>query len=285
MKHSYLTTGRVGLTAEMKRSYLITGGIVLIVGLSGLVWWLVISALQTSSLQISEPFPLDMATKAVDDMYKGCREKMEKKVNNKYFKKEDVGTFKDAWEKAEECSKQLHREDKDLTQDHMQAICVYTADDIYEEFNKAVRTGKKTYTSSFKFHSFHFWLTSAIQILNKKQKCQISYRRTDNEFTGKLRKYIRFGTFTSSSKLTNLTDFGSKTCFEIKSCLGAYLKDYSYLETDEKEVLIPPYEKFKITKIIEGKGKFKPMPDCEKVFILESKGKSVSNLNCKAAKK
>ncbi|XP_053197832.1 T-cell ecto-ADP-ribosyltransferase 2-like [Scomber japonicus] len=295
MKRPYLTAGRVGLTTEMKRPYLITGGIVLIVGLSGLMWWLVTSSLQTSSLQTSalqtsEPFPLDMADDAVDDMYEGCREKMEEKVNNTYFKKELVGKFKDTWEKAETCSNKNHSGDEGLTKNHRQAICVYTAEipNIYKEFNEAVRTGKKNYTSSFKFkfHYFHFWLTDAIQILNEKEKeqCQTSYRRTKVGFSGTLHEYIRFGTFASSSKRTDLAHFGNETCFEIETCLGAYLKDYSRLNSWEQEVLIPPYEKFKITNITEGRGKYEPMPECEKVFILKSEG-IVSNLNCKAAKK
>ncbi|XP_062271252.1 NAD(P)(+)--arginine ADP-ribosyltransferase 2-like [Scomber scombrus] len=276
----------------MKCSYLLTGGVVLIVGLSGLMWWLVTSALQTSALQTSalqtsalqssEPFPLNMAPDAVDDMYDGCREKMETVIDT-YFKDELVGNFSVAWKRAESCSKKRHPEDEDLTKNHMQAICAYTSNNIYEEFNNAVRTGKKTYTSSFKFHSLHFWLTRAIQILNKKQECRTSYRRTKVGFNGKLHSIIRFGTFASSSKLPDLTRFGSKTCFKIKSCLGAYLKDYSSLNRKEEEVLIPPYEIFQITNI-KGKGKRSPMPDCEKVFILESKG-IASYLNCKAAKK
>ncbi|XP_053169832.1 ecto-ADP-ribosyltransferase 5-like [Scomber japonicus] len=204
-------------------------------------------------LVTSVSVPLGMVPEAVDDMYDGCREKMEKKVNNTYFKKENVGEFKEAWQEAENCSNiQSLPEDKALTKTHKLAICVYTSRDVYKEFNTAVRTGKNIYSSSFRFHSLHFWLTTAIQILNNNQSCHTTYRRTGTVFTGKLNDIIRFGMFASSSKYSDLTPFGNETCFQIETCSGAYLNDYSVFN-DEEEVLIPPYETFKITHIYEGR--------------------------------
>ncbi|XP_044199372.1 ecto-ADP-ribosyltransferase 5-like isoform X2 [Thunnus albacares] len=245
-----------------------------------------------SCIKNSSSFPLNMAPDAVDDMYCGCTKEMEKKVNSTYFKEENVGTFKDAWENAETCSnnKQKDPEDEALTKNHMRAICAYTSDykknpndkKLYEEFNTAVRTSKNTYNGTFQFHSLHYWLTTAIQILNRNQGCQTTYRRTNVEFTGKVKQIIRFGMFASSSKRTVLYQFGNKTCFKIKTCSGAYLKNYSKIP-DEKEVLIPPYETFKITKISKDKKKFPDIEKCKKFFILESEGVQ-SNLNCKAAR-
>ncbi|XP_067438132.1 ecto-ADP-ribosyltransferase 4-like isoform X4 [Thunnus thynnus] len=241
----------------------------------------------------SSSFPLDIGCEAVDDKYDGCDKEMKDKVEKKYFKKENKKIFKDVWTK---CSKKEYSEDEALTKNHMQAICAYTSNSgkkandkkLYDEFNKAVRTGRKLYDSSFKFkfHFLHYWLTTAIQILNrnqKKQDCQITYRKTDVEFTGKVNDIIRFGAFASSSKEKDLGDFGNKTCFEIETCSGAYLGNYSEVP-DEEEVLIPPYETFKITDIFEGRGKYKDLKDCEKVFVLKSVGE-VSNLNCKLAPK
>ena len=223
-----------------------------------------------------------MVPEAVDDMYDGCKAEMEK-VYHKFFKEEFVGTFKDAWEHAEGCSnKQPNAEDKALTKIHMQAICAYTSNITYDQFNTAVRTGKNIYGSSFRFHYLHFWLTSAIQILKTKQGCHTTYRKTRSVFSGNVSDIIRFGSFASSSFRTNLTKYGNETCFQIETCSGAYLKDYPDSGTDEQEVLIPPYETFKITNIYEGQGKFKPLPDCRKVFILKNAG-VISELNCKAA--
>ncbi|XP_062296760.1 T-cell ecto-ADP-ribosyltransferase 1-like [Scomber scombrus] len=227
--------------------------------------------------------PLNMAPEAVDDNYDGCREKMEAKIKRTYLDKELKGVFNIAWKQVDVCAnKEPKPEDKALTKSHMQAICAYT-NFIYTEFNKAVRTDKNIYSSTFKFHTLHYWLTTAIQILNSNQGCQTTYRRTKSVYSGKVDEIIRFGMFASSSKAKDLTSFGSNTCFEIETCSGADLKDYPYRGTDEDEVLIPPYETFRITHVIEKKGEFKPLPDCEKVFVLRSERNDVSNLKCKAA--
>ncbi|XP_047434959.1 ecto-ADP-ribosyltransferase 4-like [Mugil cephalus] len=228
-----------------------------------------------------------MVKDAVDDMYFSCNAKMEQTVKDRYFKKENSSNsiFGKAWKNAESCTKNAlnkkEKIDQALTKDHMKAICVYTAGNpkIYDVFNEAVRTNRKVYGTSFKYHSLHYWLTSAVQILNTNQACHDTYRRTKAAFTGSVNQIIRFGSFTSSSLFANLTQFGDKTCFKIKTCLGAYLKDYSKL-SHEKEVLIPPYEMFKITNIIKNK---KNDLECDMVYFLESAGLQ-SNLNCKTAK-
>lgn len=198
---------------------------------------------------------------------------------------EKTKIFKNAWKSAESCAnrnlKSINKGDEALTKDHMQAICVYTSGHsrFYEGFNAAVRTDSTIYGKSFPFHSMHFWLTSAVQILSNNIRCHITYRRTKVAFTGDVNQIIRFGFFASSSYNTTLTHFGKKTCFKITTCSGASLKHYSTIGNKEQEVLIPPYEKFKITQ----KGQYvEGLSDCEVVYILESAGVH-SNLNCNAA--
>ncbi|MED6232965.1 hypothetical protein ATANTOWER_004890 [Ataeniobius toweri] len=242
----------------------------------------------TFIIQDDQSFPLDMATSSVDDRYSTCAKKMEGKVKDTVFKNEMKNKlFKNAWAPAEKCAKkninQRERGDEALTKDHMQAICAYTAGghvNFYKTFNEEVRTKGKEYGSSFLFHSLHFWLTRAIQILNDKKKCYTTFRRTNAKFTGDVHKVIRFGTFTSTSNLSNLTAFGHTTCFKVRTCHGAYLKKYPTLGDIEQEVLIPPYEKFKI--ITKGKPG-KQLSDCEIVYVLNSTGIQ-SNLDCKIAK-
>nr|XP_046264737.1 ecto-ADP-ribosyltransferase 4-like [Scatophagus argus] len=238
--------------------------------------------------------PLNMVEDAVDDMYFGCNETMMKMIN-KYFEKEKNEPFGEVWNSSESCTNRSleyqknETEDKALTKDHMQAICVYTSnhiydnkshDEFYKTFNTAVRTNRNIYRTAFKFHFLHFWLTSAVQTLNNEKKCHTSYRRTSSNFTGDVNQTIRFGSFASTSYDTTLTVFGNETCFKIKTCLGAFLKKYSYFE-DEEEVLIPPYEKFKIKEKIQDKS-VEGLNDCEVVYILESDG-IASNLNCQVA--
>ncbi|XP_054460930.1 erythroblast NAD(P)(+)--arginine ADP-ribosyltransferase-like isoform X1 [Anoplopoma fimbria] len=227
----------------------------------------------------NEGIPLSMVEDSVDDMYFGCNEAMMKEVKYKYLENEKRMY---AWDNAKDCTEKKFKEryDKALTKDHIQAICVYTSNNLYENFNKAVRTERSIYRSSFPYHSLHYLLTSAIQILNNKNSCHITYRRSRNKFTGRVNQIIRFGTFASSSFRTDLTGFGQETCFKIKTCSGAFLKDYSFYD-QEAEVLIPPYEMFKITKEIHLPVKIKGLGDCKVVFVLKSAG-GRSNLNCKA---
>lgn len=222
-----------------------------------------------------------MVEDSVDDMYFGCNEAMMEIIKDKYFEREKT-VFADDWNNnnvlncADEKFKQ--REDQALTREHMHAICVYTYE-LYKDFNVAGRTKRSDYGSSFQFHSLHYLLTSAVQILNNNHICHTTFRRTNVKFTGKVNQIIRFGSFTSSSYCNGLKEFGDETCFEITTCSGAFLKSYSFYSY-EAEVLIPPYEMFKITHIINGPGKPKGLEDCKVVFVMESAGIN-SNLNCK----
>lgn len=193
-----------------------------------------------------------MAEDSVDDMYFGCLQTMNKKVKQKYLDEEKSRKqYAKAWAEAKKCATEKHKlltgEDKALTKDHFLAICLYTSeqdceqDNVYKDFNIAVRTQRDKYTSSFQFHSLHFLLTAAISILNNNNYCHTAYRRVWDRFTGSVNQIIRLGSFASSSYKTNLRHFGNETCFKIKTCSGAFLKKYSFYENEE-EVLIPPYE-------------------------------------------
>uniref|UniRef100_A0A3Q3XC67 NAD(P)(+)--arginine ADP-ribosyltransferase n=1 Tax=Mola mola TaxID=94237 RepID=A0A3Q3XC67_MOLML len=203
-----------------------------------------------------QDIPLGFVKDAVDDMYFGCNETMVN-VIDKYFERENTGMFAVIWKKARNCAQRnldYKDKDKDLTMDHMLAICAYTSsfEKLYEQFNDAVRTKRSSYVTSFPFHSLHFWLTSAVQILSRNTKCLTTYRRSNLIFTGHVNNIIRYGFFASSSRKPSLLHFGEKTCFKIKTCSGAYLKKYPQIKDYEEEVLIPPYEIFKITEKIQN---------------------------------
>uniref|UniRef100_A0A4W5NMK6 NAD(P)(+)--arginine ADP-ribosyltransferase n=1 Tax=Hucho hucho TaxID=62062 RepID=A0A4W5NMK6_9TELE len=235
---------------------------------------------------------LDMVPDSVDDMYNGCTENMYNKVEKEYLPNENNtgGIFQKAWKGAQACAdnvtqrftkdnSEYNSEDK-LTNDHIKAICAYSGSQtkIYEVFNQAVRTNRTEYTTSFQFHSLHFLLTDALRLLKENQHgCHTTYRRTRMLFNSTVNQTMRFGFFASSSFLTNLTHFGEISCFNITTCSGAYLKSYPVLGKKEKEVLIPPFEMFKIIK----KEKGKHVNDCQHLYELESVGLQ-SNLNCKA---
>lgn len=228
-------------------------------------------------------FPLSMVDDSIDDMYFGCMPEMLDRVKKEFFAREkQESEYAAFWNRAEACAQQklTNGQADGLNIEHLQAICLYTADGVYSDFNTAVRTQRNQYGSSFQFYALHSLLTSAIQILQKHNYCHKTYRRTKSRFTGQVGQIIRFGTFASSSYKTNLKNFGRVTCFEIKTCSGAFLKNYSAQQSTEEEVLIPPYEMFNITKVFSGERKHEALEDCHVVFVLESAG-GKSNLNCK----
>ncbi|XP_045071765.1 NAD(P)(+)--arginine ADP-ribosyltransferase 2-like [Coregonus clupeaformis] len=247
---------------------------------------------------LNSSIPLDMVPNSVDDVYNGCTEQMYNKVRKEYLPNENrnVAIFNESWKKAAGCAKNVKdrfKKDKSkynskdkLTHDHVKAICAYTGGQskMYPVFNQAVRTNRTEYTTSFQFHSLHFLLTDAIRLLKLNQKtCHTTYRRTNLEFVGKVNKIIRFGYFASSSFLKNLTHFGEKSCFEVKTCFGADLKSYPKMGNREKEVLIPPYEVFKVTAVLKKENDKNLW--CDVVYKLESIKPPKSNLNCNIFKK
>lgn len=239
-----------------------------------------------------DKYLLNMAPDSVDDMYDGCMSEMGKAVEDTYLKKEmkDNTNFGKAWKKAKQRrsggKNKIHS--KPVPPEQL-AIYVYTSNDpnVYADFNEAVRTQKSKYSTTFSYHSLHFYLTKAIQDRNSNRpdkidqaKCYTGYRRTKSYFIQDvLNREIRFGTFTSSSQGDYLDPkkFGDKSCFKIWTCFGADISVHSASES-EREVLIPPYEVFKVTKI--EKRSDNPNLPCEVVYEVNSTKRNESNLTC-----
>ncbi|XP_053120729.1 erythroblast NAD(P)(+)--arginine ADP-ribosyltransferase-like [Hemicordylus capensis] len=208
----------------------------------------------------SSKFTLDLALGSFDDQYKGCESQMEEKVgqlqqaefasNNLYAQAWKAAAA--AWrEKAASASVP-----KGLKPEYATAIVAYTGERLYRDFNVAIRTAgrsKEEYLSQFRFKAFHFLLTRALQVLlptnPNKSRCYQVYRGVNNKFTFRavLAQAIRFGQFTSSTLKKEVAQSfgqaGRKTIFRITTCLGVYVKQFSYFP-EEEEVLIPPYERF-----------------------------------------
>uniref|UniRef100_A0A8C1DRV5 NAD(P)(+)--arginine ADP-ribosyltransferase n=2 Tax=Cyprinus carpio TaxID=7962 RepID=A0A8C1DRV5_CYPCA len=231
-------------------------------------------------------FPLDMANNSVDDLYYGCKEKMAKQVKTEYLKKElnNSVDFKKVWEIGK---KKVSRNFFDILK-RKQKIAIYaytytqikTNLNIYVKFNNDTRYGKQNYTViKYKWYSLHFLLTKALHILKKTQnRCFDTFRGTNVTFENDvLNKEVRFGSFTSSSLDHRIAEeFESSSCFEIHTCEGADITKYSRFPR-EKEVLIPPYEKFNVTDIRTGTDQ--KHCGCKTVFVLNSTGIR-SDLNC-----
>ncbi|XP_056123113.1 ecto-ADP-ribosyltransferase 5-like [Rhinichthys klamathensis goyatoka] len=232
--------------------------------------------------------PLDMAENSVDDMYNTCDVKMKERVKEDLENEKNKDkTFKEVWDSSEKVVHEKFKNVKYLGKDQIVAIYYYTSgkDDAYRNFNAAVRTQRHQYETTFGYHALHFLLTTAIQVerafeekLKKKKLCLTGYRRVDEYFNQDVKNTkFRFGSFTSAS-LGNYGKklFGDKSCFEIFTCMGADVSLYSKFE-NEKEVLIPPYEVFKVVEIKKRVGSELP---CEVVYKVKSTETPVSNLNC-----
>lgn len=223
---------------------------------------------------------LDMAPNSVDDAYTTCTTEMSNRISTDIA--DEINTnadFKEAWKIAKIHSRNKQLTDG-LTENHVTAIEAYVGEHpkIYGKFNAAVQTSKDVYKTSFKYHALHFLLTDALKKLKQNQaECSTTYRGTPDDFTIKeVNKEIRFGRFTSSSySHDTATKFGNRSCFKIKTCHGAALGSFSHLPEDE--VLIPPYEKFKVVSV--EKKREKPDLWCNVVYSIISTG-TLSNLDC-----
>ncbi|XP_070842030.1 NAD(P)(+)--arginine ADP-ribosyltransferase 1-like [Chaetodon trifascialis] len=223
--------------------------------------------------------PLSMSLDSVDDMYYGCSQKMLIRVQRHYIQRSTRESLHSTYTKLCALKAMKNKDFYDpLSWNHFRALCAYTAG-AYDDFNRAVRKGKTSYKTSFEFHALHFLLSDAIRLLKLNQRsCYTTYRRSRLLFSGEPGQTIRFGSFASSSLNKDLRQFGRRSCFEIRTCFGAYLKSYSELDSDEDEVLIPPYEMFSIVSVdTSGENDLR----CEVVYKLETAG-VYSSLNCQA---
>lgn len=223
--------------------------------------------------------PLSLSPDSVDDMYYGCSHKMLIRVKRHYLPRSTREGLNSTYTKLCAIKAMKTKDDYDpLSFNHFKALCAYTAG-AYDSLNRAVRNGKASYKTSFEFHALHFLLTDAIKLLKLNQRgCYTSYRRSRLHFVGEPGQTIRFGSFASSSLSSDLRQFGRRTCFEIRTCFGAYLKSYTEFDSDEDEVLIPPYEMFTIAAVdASGENDL----NCDVVYKLETAG-IYSNLNCQA---
>ncbi|XP_058262993.1 ecto-ADP-ribosyltransferase 5-like [Hemibagrus wyckioides] len=219
---------------------------------------------------------LDMALDSVDDQYIGCENEMYNLVKSKILK-EELGKrklFKKVW-----------NDYSNSTDDFERIIKVYTAESrnkkgpLYKKLNEAVGSGRKNYRTKFKYKAFHFLLTRALQIY-KVPTCAEVFRRTNVSFERKVsNQEMRFDRFASTSEINNMNSFGNISCFKIETCYGANISNFSVYQ-GEKEVLIPPYEKFKITNITGSPNEM----NCRVLYTLKSAG-TCSNMNCELLNK
>ncbi|NXX66704.1 NAR1 ribosyltransferase, partial [Spizella passerina] len=201
--------------------------------------------------------PLDMAQDSFDDQYQGCGPAMNAKLprlNGSEFQKNPL--FAQAWPKAT-AEWQSWGSPVSPLSSPAQAIALraYTMNDLYKEFNLAVRTAgrsRQEYWDNFHFKTMHFLLTQALVTLRdtRGQQCHNVYRGVHGvRFKAEPGDIVRFGQFTSASQSEIIAKkFGTATLFQVYTCHGVGIRNFSKYP-DEKEVLIPPFETFEVIKV------------------------------------
>ncbi|NXM67822.1 NARE ribosyltransferase, partial [Serilophus lunatus] len=226
-----------------------------------------------------EVIPLDMAPHSFDDQYRGCRQEMAEELPKLKHSEFSYSKYSEAWNKATDKWSRHQFLGSLSRKEQAIALWAYTLEtDLYKDFNKAVpmagRSGQE-HLHNFPFKMLHFLLTEALEDLRKAKthrRCFHVFRGVRNiRFTVKPEDIVRFGQFASTSPLRNVSQhYGTHTFFEVYTCYGAAIQNFSSMPWEE-EVLIPPYETFKVTRVIH-KGD-------ETHIHLNSSGEH-SNYNC-----
>ncbi|XP_062859465.1 LOW QUALITY PROTEIN: NAD(P)(+)--arginine ADP-ribosyltransferase 2-like [Trichomycterus rosablanca] len=210
-----------------------------------------------------QPIKLDMESNSVDDQYEWCESLMRTWSQDHTLKNESNSSedYTNVWK--------IYRNITDINE---QIMKMYTANDFFMQFNAEVSTGRTNYMKDFPYKAFHYLLTRAVQKFQLNE-CTEVFRRVDISFvTNVTGREMRFSRFASTSLKTDLYDFGNASCFQIYTCFGANIDSFS-LYPEEQEVLIPPYETFKITNVTENH------ESCDVLYTLQSTGR-FSKMNC-----
>lgn len=242
-----------------------------------LLWWP-----QEVEEKTDDPgLPLDLAPECIDEMFDGCKSEVAATMIDVFgvFEWNFNKNFANAWALVEN---QIQRPvPEPLTEDHSISLQMYTNQKtklIQRDFTNVLRYGKDVYnTPGFRFHYFYFYLIDAIQRLHQIQTtCVTTYYGTGKQYQMKVNHTLmRFGQFVWAQQDKNLLLPENKiSCFEIFTCFGADISDFSAVSV-KGQILIPPYEVFEITDV-QSKSTW-----CDVIYKLRSTKIPRSNFNCK----
>ncbi|NXK15361.1 NARE ribosyltransferase, partial [Herpetotheres cachinnans] len=229
---------------------------------------------------------LDMAPTSFDDQYRGCSRMMEEELqelNHTEFANNSI--YAKAWTlAAAEWRSRRGRvpQAPALPPEQAIALLAYTEQGpLHQAFNVAVREAggsRREYLDAFQFKVLHFLLSEALRTLRdaRPRRCHHVYRGIHGiRFTAQQHQSIRFGHFTSTSlRYESTLPFGQDTFFSVETCYGVPIRDFSFFP-EEEEVLIPPFETFKVTDIAH---------DGDKALIQLRSQDVLSTYNCELVK-
>ncbi|CAI5680510.1 unnamed protein product [Oreochromis niloticus] len=194
-------------------------------------------------------------TDVVDDQYDGCRDEAMKKFIESDVLKQELSNsegFQKAWNKSNECSKQIPGGRKE----HTAALSVYVNGDrpFIKTLNKAIETmggNVSIYENHFHFKSLHFLLMDSMRLL-KPQDCKNFYVFQDGQNKPQKGSTVRFTSFTSAhsdyEELKSFEDVIENTILNLNSCFFVNLKDY-VCGQEQDEILLSPAEVFTVEQV------------------------------------
>ncbi|KAF4805537.1 erythroblast NAD(P)(+)--arginine ADP-ribosyltransferase-like protein [Turdus rufiventris] len=203
---------------------------------------------------------LDMALNSFDDQYQGCGPAMEEvlpALHHSEFQKNPV--FAKAWSEAMDRWPSVGSPVSPLSSsDQAIAILTYQDTDLIDYFNRNVSIvgrSPQAYRDNFHFKTLHFLLTKVVATLSaaqKGQKCQcVIHTEEKYKLYANPGDIVQLGQFALSYGCNE--DFqGMKetTILQVQTCHGANIKAFFGNPTIDT-FLIPPYEKFKVTNVID----------------------------------
>ncbi|XP_058671551.1 LOW QUALITY PROTEIN: erythroblast NAD(P)(+)--arginine ADP-ribosyltransferase-like [Ammospiza caudacuta] len=211
-------------------------------------------AMATTAVDV---IPLDMAPDSFDDQYRGCGPAMKAALpalNHSEFQQNKE--FAEVWVKAAAKWQSWGPPVSPVSPDQATAIMAFTMTDLrmiyLRTFNDALcvaRRSHQEYRDNFHFKTLHFLLTNALATLRDDQKgqCQGMFLNVCNAWYKAQRgDTVWFGEFMSVSQIDTISS-ARCTMLKVHMCHGVEIRNFTEFP-DEKVVLIPLFETFKITQ-------------------------------------
>ncbi|XP_016160947.1 PREDICTED: erythroblast NAD(P)(+)--arginine ADP-ribosyltransferase-like [Ficedula albicollis] len=203
--------------------------------------------------------PLDMAPDSFDDQYRGCGPAMKAALpalNHSEFQKNCF--FAKGWEKAVAMWQRVGSPVSPLSSS-AQAIAIVSYNMIYvhEEFNDETSVAGRSpqeYRDNFNYKTLHFLLTDALATLRaaQGQQCRcVTWAAPQYKFKANVGDIVRLGQFVLSWPCRGGTrSFFTPTMFQVQTCHGVGIQ--AFIDQPRSEtLLIPPFEKFRVTNVID----------------------------------
>ncbi|RMB90902.1 hypothetical protein DUI87_32735 [Hirundo rustica rustica] len=198
---------------------------------------------------------LDMALDSFDDQYRGCRHAMTQLLpaleHSEFQKNPQLARL---WVEAAERWQRRGPPVTPLSPAQAIALMTYTTKDVSKEFNAAVRVAgrsRREYRHNFHFKALHFLLTDALATLRDARgpRCHHVFRGCAGSGSRAARRHRPLRPIhVDVAAERDCSAIGTDTVFQVQTCHGVDIREFSS-SPGEEEVLIPPFETFRITGV------------------------------------